>query len=199
MENTDDGKTIFMWASRPLDVMHAVSKQGTSSQNSTPRPRSKRRQETMKVVSIAILRTGPDVAEPIPVSMACELSSYGFFQRQVRTYNVATEFLGVAFFFVPEEILMADTVCVCVCVCRNGGLWRKGSQECGETFSIVHAQLTSVCVISCGAGRISPWVLLFLAIFGLSVRALSDLPGRTALCGRNGPGFIEQAANLSNY
>ena len=125
------------WVSRPLDVMHAVSKQGTSSQNSTPRPRSKRRQETMKVVSIAILRTGPDVAEPIPVSMACELSSYGFFQRQVRTYNVATEFLGVAFFFVPEEILMADTVCVC----RNRGLWRKGSQECGKTFSIVHAQL----------------------------------------------------------
>ena len=38
----------------------------------------------MKVVSIAILRTGPDVAEPVPVSMACELSSYGFFQRQVR-------------------------------------------------------------------------------------------------------------------
>lgn len=36
------------------------------------------------MVSIAILRTGPDVAEPVPVSMACELSSYGFFQRQVR-------------------------------------------------------------------------------------------------------------------
>ena len=32
---------------------------------------------------------------------------------------------------------MADTVCVC----RNRGLWRKGSQECGKTFSIVHAQL----------------------------------------------------------
>ena len=46
--------------------------------------------ETMKVVSIAILRTGPDVAEPIPVSMACELSSYGFFQRQVRSF-MATE------------------------------------------------------------------------------------------------------------
>ena len=46
--------------------------------------REQKRNATMKVVSIAILRTGPDVAEPVPVSMACELSSYGFFQRQVR-------------------------------------------------------------------------------------------------------------------
>ena len=63
----------------------------------------------MKVVSIAILRTGPDVAEPIPVSMACELSSYGFFQRQVRTYIIiATEFWGVGI-FCSRGILMAES------------------------------------------------------------------------------------------
>ena len=53
-----------------------------STENGTAQ--SPKKQGTMKVVSIAILRTGPDVAEPVPVSMACELSSYGFFQRQVR-------------------------------------------------------------------------------------------------------------------
>lgn len=36
----------------------------------------------MKVVGISILRTGSDLPDPIPLSMACELSSYGFFQRQ---------------------------------------------------------------------------------------------------------------------
>ena len=36
----------------------------------------------MKVVGITILRMGNE--DPIPVSMACDLSSYGFFQRQVR-------------------------------------------------------------------------------------------------------------------
>src|SRR5210317_976899 len=35
----------------------------------------------MKVVSITILRTTPN-ADPTPISMACDLSSYGFFQRQ---------------------------------------------------------------------------------------------------------------------
>lgn len=39
--------------------------------------------ETMKVVSIAVLRMGSAGADPIPTSMACDLSSYGFFQRQV--------------------------------------------------------------------------------------------------------------------
>ena len=69
----------------------------------------------MKVVSIAILRTGPDVSEPIPVSMACELSSYGFFQRQVRTYIIiATEFWGVGI-FCSRGILMAESwLCVFV-------------------------------------------------------------------------------------
>ena len=35
----------------------------------------------MKVVGITILRTG--AGDPIPLTMACDLSSYGFFQRQV--------------------------------------------------------------------------------------------------------------------
>lgn len=36
----------------------------------------------MKVVGISILRTDRDVADAIPLSMACDLSSYGYFQRQ---------------------------------------------------------------------------------------------------------------------
>ena len=35
----------------------------------------------MKVVSIAILRTTPST-DPTPISMACDLTAYGFFQRQ---------------------------------------------------------------------------------------------------------------------
>jgi len=36
----------------------------------------------MKVVGITIMRTGASLPDPIPMSMACDLSSYGFFQRQ---------------------------------------------------------------------------------------------------------------------
>jgi len=36
----------------------------------------------MKVVGISILRTGKELEEPIVLTMACDLSSYGFFQRQ---------------------------------------------------------------------------------------------------------------------
>ncbi|KAL7510070.1 hypothetical protein ACHAXN_007021 [Cyclotella atomus] len=36
----------------------------------------------MKVVSIAILRSDPSGGDPLPLCMACDLSSYGFFQRQ---------------------------------------------------------------------------------------------------------------------
>ena len=36
-----------------------------------------------KVVGIAIVRTGADLNEPIPVVMASDLASFGFFQRQV--------------------------------------------------------------------------------------------------------------------
>ncbi|KAL7550207.1 hypothetical protein ACHAWF_015578 [Thalassiosira exigua] len=36
----------------------------------------------MKVIGITILRTGASLPDPVPLSMACDLSSYGFFQRQ---------------------------------------------------------------------------------------------------------------------
>lgn len=36
----------------------------------------------MKVVGLTILRTGASLPDPVPISMACDLSSYGFFQRQ---------------------------------------------------------------------------------------------------------------------
>lgn len=36
----------------------------------------------MKVVGLSILRAGKDSSEPIPLTMASELSSYGYFQRQ---------------------------------------------------------------------------------------------------------------------
>ena len=38
----------------------------------------------MKVVGLTILRAGKDLSDPIPISMACDLTSYGYFQRQVR-------------------------------------------------------------------------------------------------------------------
>ena len=38
----------------------------------------------MKVVGIAVVRTGSDLNEPIPLTTASDLSSFGFFQRQVR-------------------------------------------------------------------------------------------------------------------
>lgn len=37
----------------------------------------------MKVVGIAVVRTGSDLSEPIPLTVASDLSSFGFFQRQV--------------------------------------------------------------------------------------------------------------------
>jgi len=45
----------------------------------------------MKVVGIAICRTGSDLNEPIPVSVNNELSSFGYFQRQVCTKKDAPE------------------------------------------------------------------------------------------------------------
>ena len=39
----------------------------------------------MKIVGIAVVRTGQDLTEPIPVTVANDLSSFGFFQRPVRT------------------------------------------------------------------------------------------------------------------
>jgi hypothetical protein len=42
------------------------------------------RRKTMKVVGIAVARTGADLNEPIPLTVCNDLSSFGFFQRQVR-------------------------------------------------------------------------------------------------------------------
>jgi synaptobrevin homolog YKT6 len=52
---------------------------------SIDRKRQEKHQHRMKVVGIAIVRTGSDLNEPIPLTVANDLSSFGFFQRQVRT------------------------------------------------------------------------------------------------------------------
>ena len=39
----------------------------------------------MKVVGVAVARTGADLNEPIPLTVTNDLSSFGFFQRQVRS------------------------------------------------------------------------------------------------------------------
>ena len=38
----------------------------------------------MKVFSITVARTGPALNQPIPLLVTNDLSSFGFFQRQVR-------------------------------------------------------------------------------------------------------------------
>ena len=38
----------------------------------------------MKIVGVAVARTGADLNEPIPLTVTNDLSSFGFFQRQVR-------------------------------------------------------------------------------------------------------------------
>jgi hypothetical protein len=43
----------------------------------------------VKVVGIAVVRTGAELNEPIPITMACDLASFGFFQRQVRRKHVS--------------------------------------------------------------------------------------------------------------
>ena len=140
------------------------------------------------MVSIAILRTGPDVAEPIPVSMACELSSYGFFQRQVRTYIIATEFRGRLAFFCSRGILMENHGCVCV-----------GTEGCGGRQVKIAGKHAASCfarpgfasmVSSARAGSALGFVVR--RIFGFQFvhsPTFSD-----ALCGRN-----EKAANSSNF
>jgi hypothetical protein len=39
----------------------------------------------VKILGLAIVRTGNDIPEPIPCTLATDLSSFGFFQRPVRT------------------------------------------------------------------------------------------------------------------
>lgn len=55
----------------------------------------------MKVVGLAIVRTAPDLNEPIPMSVANDLSSFGFFQRQV---CVCVRSVSTGLF---EEVFMA--------------------------------------------------------------------------------------------
>jgi hypothetical protein len=40
----------------------------------------------MKIVGLAVVRTGSDLNEAIPMVVANDLSSFGFFQRQVCCY-----------------------------------------------------------------------------------------------------------------
>ena len=129
----------------------------------------------MKVVSIAILRTGPDVAEPIPVSMACELSSYGFFQRQVRTCNYKKlQFWGLAIFFFSEEFLWPISCVLEQRVVVEGTIRMRGNMRHYALLGLGRPAW-----YACSAERISPGILLFSANFWLSVRALSDLLGRS--------------------
>lgn len=37
----------------------------------------------VKLLSIAVVRTGNDIPDPVVVTLGTELSSYGFFQRPV--------------------------------------------------------------------------------------------------------------------
>lgn len=43
----------------------------------------------MKIIGVAVVRTGSDLSDPIPLTVANDLSTFGFFQRQVgRRYFV---------------------------------------------------------------------------------------------------------------
>ena len=48
----------------------------------------------MKVLGLAVVRTGKDLEDPIPMSVATDLSSFGFFQRQVRLLLFAVVVFG---------------------------------------------------------------------------------------------------------
>ena len=42
----------------------------------------------MKIVGLSIVRTGKDLPDPIPLTVANDLSSFGFFQRGVSRRSV---------------------------------------------------------------------------------------------------------------
>jgi hypothetical protein len=48
----------------------------------------------MKILGVAIARTGTDLNEPIPLTVANDLSSFGFFQRQVSAQQEAAASAG---------------------------------------------------------------------------------------------------------
>ena len=54
----------------------------------------------MKIVGLSIVRTGSDLQDPVPLTMACDLSSYGFFQRQVSATVLVLE----------TDIIMAENI-----------------------------------------------------------------------------------------
>ena len=58
----------------------------------------------MKIVGLAVVRTGAELNEPIPLSVATDLSSFCFFQRQVRTGNERTALNEVSFPLCPFVI-----------------------------------------------------------------------------------------------
>lgn len=63
----------------------------------------------MKLLGLAVVRTGSDLNEPIPLHVTNDLSSFGFFQRQVRLQQntIITTFLSVSFFrFLHHYILL---------------------------------------------------------------------------------------------
>lgn len=47
----------------------------------------------VKILGLAIVRTGNDIPDPIPCTMATDLSSFGFFQRPVRLSLVTVAIL----------------------------------------------------------------------------------------------------------
>ena len=71
----------------------------------------------MKIVGISIVRTASELNDPIPLTMACDLASFGFFQRQVGVQSLhcfpilaCTSWfvIGICsssnFFLFPQEI-----------------------------------------------------------------------------------------------
>jgi hypothetical protein len=66
------------------------SKNNANKQSATVDTNNNNNQRRMKVVGITILRAGASIPDPIPLCMACDLSSYGFFQRQVSSLRLCS-------------------------------------------------------------------------------------------------------------
>ncbi len=64
----------------------------------------------MKIVGISILRTGKDVSEPIPLVVVQDLSSYGFFQRQVRIDQMDQSICNR--FYLTVILIKAEKCCM---------------------------------------------------------------------------------------
>ena len=78
----------------------------------------------MKVVGITILRMGNE--DPIPVSMACDLSSYGFFQRQVREEHLK---------IYLSYLCLIDIIC-CVVVWFGDWQWKLCGLKIIESYAV---------------------------------------------------------------